>query len=191
MAIVYLHGFNSSPESGKAVALMEFCAANDIGCEVPMLPHMPEEAIALAQAILDDRGPHLLVGSSMGGYYATWLCENREGQSAVLVNPAVRLAEKLAGEVGKTQRNYHTDEEYVFTEEHLRQMAALDADPIRDPSRYTLLVQKGDETLDYSEAVRFYDGCYQVVEDGGDHSFSGFERHLGRIADLAKRLGAG
>lgn len=190
MAIVYLHGFNSSPESSKAVLLVDHCAANDISCEVPTLPHMPDEAISLVQGILDEGGPHLLVGSSMGGFYATWLCENREGQSAVLINPAVRLAEKLADEVGKSQQNYHTDEEYLFTEEHARQMAALEVGAIRDPSRYTLLVQKGDELLDYAEAVRHYAGCYQIVEEGGDHNFVGFERHLARIADLARSLGA-
>ena len=191
MSIIYVHGFNSSPESSKCVQLMNYCLVHEISCDAPKLPHRPKEAVDLLETMVADRRPHLLVGSSMGGYYATWLCEKHDVVKAVLINPAVRIAELLRSEVGSRQRNYHDEEEYDFTEEHLKEFADLEVRSIRDPSKYLLLVQKGDELLDYQQAVEFYAGCDQAVEEGGNHMFDGFDRHLKRIADLALRLGAG
>jgi len=190
MSIIYLHGLNSSPESSKCVQLMNHCIMHDIAFDAPQLPHLPSEAIDVVRALTSDGGPHLLVGSSMGGYYATWMCEKHDGLSAVLINPAVRLAELVKDEVGKRQKNYHNDEEYDFTERHLQEFADLEVKAIRDPSKYTLLVQKGDEVLDYSAAVNLYRGCRQIVEEGGNHMFEGFGRHLNLIANTALELGA-
>jgi hypothetical protein len=184
--IVYLHGFNSSPASGKARQLGEHMARigrlPDYYC--PALPNSPREAIALVEAELAPRRPEsvTLVGSSLGGFYATYLAE-QHGWKAVLVNPAVHAHVLMRGALGP-QTNWHTDEKWVFTEEHLAELAALDVRAITRPERYLLLAQTGDEVLDYRDAVAYYAGTTQIIEEGGDHGFVGFERHFQTILDF-------
>lgn len=183
--IIYLHGFNSSPLSSKAVLLGEYCAARDAAFVAPQLHHRPARAAAQIAELLKEDGAHLLVGSSMGGFYATAFCEKYPRLRAALINPAVRLADKLAGEVGKTQKNYHTGEEYAFTESHLAEMRALEVAQIAAPAKYFLLAQTGDEVLDYREAEKFYAGARHIIEEGGDHSFAGFARVIPEIVRFA------
>lgn len=183
--IVYLHGFNSTPASGKARQLGAYMAG--IGREAdyrcPQLPNSPREAIALVEAELESHaGPLTLVGSSLGGFYATHLAE-KHGCKAVLVNPAVHAHVLMRGARGP-QTNWHTGEKWQFTEAHLAELAALDVPAITRPERYLLLVQTGDEVIDYRDAVAYYAGARQIVEQGGDHGFAGFERHLQTILDF-------
>jgi hypothetical protein len=184
--IVYLHGFNSSPASGKARQLGEHMASlgrqADYYC--PALPNSPREAIALVETELAQRSPQsvTLVGSSLGGFYATHLAERR-GCKAVLVNPAVHAHVLMRGALGP-QTNWHSGEKWQFTEVHLAELAAIDVRAITRPERYLLLAQTGDEVLDYRDAVAYYAGARQIVEEGGDHGFVGFERHLQTILDF-------
>jgi hypothetical protein len=184
--IVYLHGFNSSPASGKAKLLGEYMA--DVGrladYYCPALPNSPREAIAKIESTLarGHANTVTLVGSSLGGFYATHLAE-KHGWKAVLVNPAVH-AHKLLRDALGTQTNWHTGEKWVFTESHLAELAALDATAISHPERYLLLTQTGDAVLDYRDAVAFYAGVRQIVEVGGDHGFVGLERHFQTILDF-------
>lgn len=187
--IVYLHGLNSSAQSSKAQQTVAYCTARGVPCVAPTLHHRPSQARKQIEAMLaaapagDDR--HTFVGSSMGGYFATYFCEQNPQWRAVLINPAVRLADKVQSLVGQTQTNYHSDETYVFSQAHLDEFAQMAVAKITHPSRYFLLAQQGDEVLDYREAVAFYDGGRQVVEDGGDHSFVGYTRHLPAIIAFA------
>ena len=183
--IVYLHGFNSSPASGKAKRLGEHLARvgrpADYLC--PALPNNPREAIAQVEAgLARHNGPVTLVGSSLGGFYATYLAE-KHGWKAVLVNPAVHAHQLLRSALGP-QTNWHTGEKWALTEAHLAELAALDVDAITLPKRYLLLAQTGDEVLDYRDAVAYYAGATQIIEDGGDHGFAGFERHFQTILDF-------
>jgi len=184
--IVYLHGFNSSPASAKARLLGEYMTSigrqADYAC--PVLPNSPREAIAAVEAILAQAAPTAvtLVGSSLGGFYATWLAE-QHGCKAVLVNPAVHAHHLLRAALGP-QTNWHSGEEWVLTEAHLAELAALDVTRISRPERYLLLAQRGDEVLDYRAAVAYYAGARQIVEDGGDHGFAEFERHYPTILDF-------
>ena len=183
--IVYLHGFNSSPASGKARQLGEHMAslgrAADYVC--PALANSPRAAIAQVEAALaSQRGPVTLIGSSLGGFYATYLAE-KHGWKAVLVNPAVRAHLLLRGALGP-QTNWHSGEKWELTEAHLAELAALDVERITRPERYLLLVQTGDEVLDYRDAVAYYAGATQIIENGGDHGFAGFERHFQTILDF-------
>ncbi|MCA1978260.1 MAG: esterase [Thiobacillus sp.] len=184
--LVYLHGFNSSPASGKARQLGEHLAAlgrlADYYC--PALPNSPREAIAKVEAHLARAGANdvTLVGSSLGGFYATYLAE-KHGWKAVLVNPAVHAHKLLKSALG-TQTNWHTGEKWVLTEAHIAELAALDIARITRPERYLLLVQTGDEVLDYRDAVAYYAGCRQIVEEGGDHGFAHFERHFPTLLDF-------
>lgn len=189
--IIYLHGFRSAPTSHKAQSLKQRMQERGLGdafwCE--QLPHVPARAIALIEhAILDahERKPGhapTLVGSSLGGFYATFLAE-RHGLRAVVVNPAVVALIDLEPWIG-TQTNLHTGEAFDFTLEHLDQLRALDTGPLTDPTRYWLLAEKGDEVLDYRHAVEKYRGARQTVLDGGNHGFSRWNDYLDEIIGFA------
>ena len=190
--IVYLHGFRSSPASIKAravVAAIDALPANERPVlHVPMLASGPARDVeATAEWIamhVDDPARRLtLVGSSLGGFYATHLAE-RFGARAVLINPAIRPHDDLRPYIGP-QTNLYTGETFVVTEAHFPELARLAVERITQPRRYWLMVQTGDEVLDYREAVAFYAGAQQLVEGGGDHAFAGFERQIGAILRFA------
>lgn len=184
--ILYLHGFRSAPASTKARLLRARMA--DLGLAdrfwCGQLPASPRAAIALAEeALAACRGGATLVGSSLGGYYATWLAE-RHGLKAVLVNPAVLAPLSLAPWVGR-QTNLYTGEAFDFTLEHVAELRALEVKTITRPERYWLLAETGDEVLDYRHAVARYAGARQTVLEGGDHSFTRWADYLDPILEFA------
>jgi predicted esterase YcpF (UPF0227 family) len=180
--LIYIHGFNSSSQSGKARELGAWMAERGLGeaCACPDLPDRPAAAIALLEGLIaKSAGPAKLIGSSLGGFYATYLAE-KHGLKAVLVNPCVDCHAKLAEHVGVAQKNWHSGDEYVFSAAHHQELQAL-AVPPRCPERYFLLLECGDEVLDYREAVAAYSGARQVVLEGGDHGFTRFGDYLPEI----------
>jgi hypothetical protein len=181
--IAYLHGFNSSPQSHKARVLGRFLAERTLGSQYacPALPPLASEAIREAERLLSS--DTCLVGSSLGGFYATWLAE-KHGVKAVLVNPAIDPHVGLRAYLGR-QENLHTGEPYELTEAHLRDWERHYA-PRITPGRYLLIVETGDEVLDYRRAVERYAGAEQIVVPGGDHSLQSFPRHLPRILEFAR-----
>jgi hypothetical protein len=186
LAIVYLHGFNSGPQSTKAQVLKRALEERGLGRRFacPQLPHHPDEAIALVEGELarHPAGAATLVGSSLGGFYATYLAEKHAAR-AVLINPAVRPQRDLESYLG-LQRHLYTGAEYELTRAHIDAWRRLDT-PVVHPERYLLLVETGDEVLDYREAVWKYAGCRQVVVEGGDHSLASFPEHLPLILEFA------
>lgn len=182
--MLYLHGFRSSPASFKAQAVARAMAERGLAQRFfcPALSHEPRQAMAQAEAILADEGPLVLLGSSLGGYYATWLAE-RHDLRAVLVNPAVLAHLSLADYVGP-QTNLYTGESFDFTREHVAQLQALEVAAVR-PGRYWLLVEEGDEVLDYRQAVARYEGARETVLAGGDHSFTRFVDFVPQILEFA------
>ena len=191
-SIVYLHGLNSSPASVKAQALGRAIATLPVDSRpeyfVPRLHHRPAAAMRAVGTWVDARSPALLtlVGSSLGGFYATHLAE-RYGAKAVLINPTVRPYEDLASHLGP-QRNMYTGEDYELTREHFAELAALKVERITRPQHYFLLTQTGDEILDWRDAVAFYGGAWQFVQGGGDHAFQQFDAQIPAILRFA--LGA-
>ena len=181
--IVYLHGFNSSPDSHKAQVLQRFMAERGLAHEYacPALPPLARDALKAVEPQLA-RKPCLL-GSSLGGFYATYLAEKHDLR-AVLINPAIDPHVGLRPYLGP-QQNLHTGEPYQLTEAHLRDWEALYV-PHITPRRYLLLVETGDEVLDYRKAVERYAGAEQVVVQGGDHSLQSFPQHLPRILEFAR-----
>jgi hypothetical protein len=181
--IVYLHGFNSSPQSHKAQVLGRYIEergrAQDYAC--PALPPLAGEATREIEKLVS---PGVcLVGSSLGGFYATYLAEKHDLR-AVLINPAIEPHVGLRAYLGP-QKNLHTGEPYVLTEAHLREWEKLYV-PRITPRRYLLLVETGDEVLDYRQAVARYASAEQVVIEGGDHSLQSFPRHLPRILEFCR-----
>ena len=191
-AIVYLHGFCSAPQSRKATALGEAIARLSPSVRpdyrVPPLHHDPavaiEAVVRLVRGLaIDVRDDLTLVGSSLGGYYAVHLAQ-RLGSRAVLVNPALHPYEDLRPYEGE-QTNLYTGESFVVTPAHFAALAALAVPKILHPERTFLLVQTGDEVLDYRQAVAYCAGAWQYVEGGGDHTFAGFETQIPAILRFA------
>jgi len=183
--IVYLHGFNSSPASHKARLLEAAMRERGLGeCyRCPALPPRPDEAFRLIeQEIARAPSAPTLVGSSLGGFYATCLAE-RHGLRAVLLNPAVEPWEGLRAYLGP-QRNLYTGQTWELTEAELAQLHALAPERV-DPERYLLIVETGDELLDWRVTVRRYEGARMVIRHGGDHTLQSFPEHVARILAFA------
>lgn len=182
--LVYLHGFNSSPRSHKASLLGAYCAHQhpSIRYWVPRLSPYPQAAIEQISARLAFYQAEYrigLIGSSLGGFYATWLAEQLNCR-AVLINPAVNPDVLLMDYLGE-QLNPYTQESYVLKREHMQQLAELKVPSLRQPENLWLLQQKGDEVLDYRQAVAAYKNSKQTLEEGGDHSFVEIERYFSDI----------
>lgn len=178
--ILYLHGFRSSPQSFKAQLIAKRLQALGRAAEYccPQLPASPRQAVQLGLDLVHDCAPSqlTLIGSSLGGYYATWLAEQL-GCRAVLLNPAVEPPRDLAPYVGVSTA-YHSDQPFEFKTEYLDQLQALAVRRITRPQRYFLLAATGDEVLDWRQMVAHYPGARQLVVEGSDHGISDFELYL-------------
>jgi len=185
--IVYLHGFNSSPASHKAQLMGKHMAdagmAHLYAC--PALPDTPAEAVRAIETIIEGRDRHAItfLGSSLGGFYATHLAEKLDCR-AVLINPAITPHIGLEAYLG-TQKNLHTGQPYELTRAHLEGWRRLRVERV-DPERYLLLLETGDEVLDWREATSRYEGARMVIRQGGDHSLQSFPEHIERILAFAR-----
>lgn len=179
--LIYIHGFNSSARSFKARLMAARMA--ELGREAeffcPDLSPDPRAACTLLEALVlkAESVKPCLIGSSLGGFYATWLAE-KHGLRTVLVNPAVGPYELLISAIGP-QTNLYTGAHYEFTREHIVALRELEVERIT-PERYLLITRTGDEVLDYREAVEKYRGCEQIVIEGGDHGFGDFGSYADR-----------
>jgi len=180
--LLYLHGFRSSPRSFKARVVQQRMEAagraGDLIC--PQLPASPKAAMDLVLTLVQRYSGNLsIVGSSLGGFYTTWLAE-RFGCRAALINPAVDPLKDLDKHVGITTE-WHTGEPFEFKREYIDELAALKVGTITRPARYFLLAATGDEVLDYRDMVAHYAGAHQHVIQGSDHAVSEFEQYVDEV----------
>jgi len=186
---IYVHGFNSSPKSMKAQLFLQYM--QNKGCAdqvlVPTLSHWPAEAMATLKSLVEQhqQRPVILLGSSLGGYYSIWLTEHYAHVRTVLINPSIRPFELLPQYLGANE-NLYSGEKYELTEQHVAQLLAFNCEQIKKPDSYLLLVQTGDETLDYREAVDKFSETPQFVQAGGCHGFEQFENMIPSILAFAK-----
>ena len=187
--LVYLHGFRSSPRSSKAVMTGEAIkalssAANPIEWYCPQLLASPKESMDMVTAYIEQsKADHIVViGSSLGGFYANHLAE-KYACKAVALNPAVRAARELAPHVGMMTA-YDSDEPFDFRPEYIDELKALQVEAITNPGRYFLIAAKGDELLDWREMVDFYFGAKQLVLEGSDHGIADYAEHLPKVLDF-------
>ena len=184
--LLYLHGFRSSPASFKARLMLDWLGIHRPALTVwcPQLPPSPAAAWTLIEQGTADwpaKGM-AVVGSSLGGFYATALAEAR-GCRAMLLNPAVDPARDLAAHVGEQSHFHAPEERFLFRPEFVDELLALTPAAITKPERYGLLVAKGDEVLDWREMVGRYPGARLRLLEGGDHGLSDFEQHLPFVLD--------
>ena len=179
--IVYLHGFISSPRSRKAVVLGDYLAncVTGVGYEVPELHHRPARAF---ETVMETCAKHpvadlTLVGSSLGGFYATAVAERR-GCRAVLLNPGVDPARDLADAIGATTA-WHSDEPFDFRPEYVAELRAIGPPAqLTNLNRYFAVIAKGDEVLSWREMSERYAGAHIRLIEGSDHALSDFDDHF-------------
>jgi len=184
--ILYLHGFRSSPLSMKARLTGERMAQLGRSAEFicPQLPASPRLAMELAFGLVGGVPAEdlTIIGSSLGGYYATWMAEKLGGR-AVLLNPAVVPMLDLDQHVGVTTA-YHSDEPFEFKREYIGELRALAVPQVSQPERYFLLACTGDEVLDYRDMVAHYAGAKQKVVQGSDHAISEYADYLDEVLEF-------
>lgn len=187
--ILYLHGFLSTPESSKALMLRDALIARGLGDEYvcPQLPMSPRAAakLALATAQMEAAENLCLIGSSLGGFYSTWIAE-KLGCRAVLLNPSIKPFEDLRRYVGLgPQRLYNSEETVEFKPQYLEELQEIDTPRITQPSRYFLVAATGDELIDYRTMQAKYAGAHERVVQGSDHQLSDFAEHLDAVLAFA------
>ena len=182
--LLYLHGFRSSPQSTKARTVAAWVAAQrpDLVWACPQLPPSPRAAMALVET-LTAAWPHArmaVIGSSLGGFYATWVAE-RTGCRAVLLNPAVDPARDLAAHIGEQTFFHDPTERFFFQPAFVDELRTLAVPAVTHPERYLAVIAKGDEVLDWREMTARYAGCRIRLLEGGDHALSDFDAHLPEV----------
>jgi predicted esterase YcpF (UPF0227 family) len=154
----------------------------DLVWACPQLPPSPREAAAQAFALIADwpRDGMAVVGSSLGGFYATVIAE-RLGCPAVLLNPAIDPARDLGTYVGEQTAFHDPGERFFFRAEYVEELRALTPPAITRPERYFAVIAKGDEVLDWREMSSRYAGGRIELLEGGDHALSDFDVHLAKV----------
>lgn len=160
--------------------------AGDLRYEVPRLHHRPALAVASVESLCAGipAAELTLVGSSLGGFYATVVAE-KLGCRAALLNPAVHPHRHFTRYLGP-QRNMYTGETFDLTMDHVTELRDLDVEAITRPGRYWLFVETGDEVLDYRDAIAYYAGALHTVVQGGDHALSSFPEHVPELVEWAR-----
>ncbi len=194
-AIVYLHGFRSSPMSSKARLTQAACEKRDWPFACPQLPASPLKAVQMAHTVVeqmaleDAHRPIALIGSSLGGFYATCLAE-RFGCRAVLLNPAIYPARDLSQWVSEKRgplTAWHSADPFEFHQTDLNELQGLTPGDLRLPKNYFLLACEGDEVLDWREMRDRYGGSKQRILPGGDHALSDYADHLDDVMDFCAK----
>ncbi|QJW85080.1 esterase [Ramlibacter terrae] len=182
--LLYLHGFRSSPRSFKAQRMAAAVRARHpaVNWWCPQLPPSPRAAMDLlregtAQWPVEQMA---VVGSSLGGFYATCIAEDT-GCRAVLLNPAVHAARDLARHVGEQVAWHDPEQHFFFAPGYVDELRALERASITHPERYFGVMAKGDEVLDWREMTGRYPGARIKLLEGSDHAISDFDDHIGDV----------
>lgn len=184
--LLYLHGFRSSPLSTKAKKMAATIAHHypRVTWWCPQLPPSPKLAMQdILQGVKNWPASMAVIGSSLGGFYATGVAEQK-GCKAVLLNPAVDPARDLKAYIGE-QSSWHDDrEKFFFDPAFIDELHSLQAGPLKAPKNYLTIIAKGDEVLDWREMTQRYGGTRSLLLEGGDHALSDFDEHLPAILDF-------
>jgi predicted esterase YcpF (UPF0227 family) len=184
--LLYLHGFRSSPQSAKAQLMAQVVARDypSVTWWCPQLPPSPKEAMAMvAEGMTAWPSESMaVVGSSLGGFYATWVAE-RAGCKAVLLNPAVDPARDLEKYIGDVTSWHDPGENFYFKPEYIAELRDLTCGPLTNAARYFAIICKGDEVLDWREMYGRYAKAKMLLIEGGDHAISDFGTYVPAVLD--------
>lgn len=181
--IIYIHGFGSHGLGSKAHAFRNYFKDKGEAFIAPSLSYIPDLAIQTLEELIESYDDVKLIGSSLGGFYTLYLAQ-KYGLKAVIINPSIYpyvTLEKVLGEAP----SFYDESYFAWRESHLEMLKKYETDSIVQEN-IMLLLQKGDETLDYKEALAKLPNAKQSVEEGGNHSFDGIERYF---VEVEKFLG--
>ena len=185
--LLYLHGFRSSPQSNKSRQMADHVASAHpkVRWWCPQLPPSPRDAAALIAAGVANWPRHTMavVGSSLGGYYASWVAQLARCKS-VMINPAVNPARDLEHCIGEQSAWHEPDEVFYFKPEYISELRQLDTRQLSAAAPEMVLIAQGDEVLDWREMSERYPHALQLVQEGGDHALSNFEEYLPRVKEF-------
>lgn len=193
--LLYLHGFRSSPMSAKAQQTLQWFRTHypDVTVQIPQLPPSPQAAAQLIAATVAT-WPHermAVMGSSLGGYYASWVAA-QYACPAVLLNPAVNPARDLARYIGQNTQWHRPEEAFYFKPEYIEQLRALDSRGMPCQAPQLVVIAKGDEVLDWREMAERHADAQCLILEGHDHALThAFAEHLPQLATFLYTLGKG
>ncbi len=173
--IVYIHGFGGSGRGGKATEFRNYFKSKDIAFMAPSLSYVPDLAISTLEELIESFNEVSLIGSSLGGFYTIYLA-SKYNLRAVLINPSIYPWKTLERSLGNAP-NFYDESYFEWKKSHLEMLKTFETKNSKDEN-FMLLAQKGDELLDYSEAVQKLPNSLHVIEEGGNHSFEGIDKHL-------------
>ena len=181
--IIYIHGFGGSGKGSKAKVFREYFESIDEDFIAPSLPYNPKLAIeTLKELIKSYKDEVYLIGSSLGWYYASYLSDIDEVKKVVLINPATKPYETLKRALGDAP-NFYDNTTFSWEDKHIKILKELKTDEL-DKSKFMVLLQKGDELLNYKDAVKKYNDTKITLEDGGNHSFENIQNHFDNIREF-------
>jgi predicted esterase YcpF (UPF0227 family) len=190
LLVVYLHGFRSSPGSSKArmtgeAISIRIAQGESIEWYCPQLLASPQESMDMVTHHIERVNAKRIavIGSSLGGFYTNWLCEQYDCRGVVL-NPAVRAGRELAPYVGMLTA-YDSDEPFDFRPEYIDELNRLQIESITKPERYLLIAATGDELLDWQEMSTFYKGAGQIIIPGSDHGIHNYSEYVDDVVRFA------
>ena len=177
--IFYFHGFASSADSTKAIIFNDFIEEKfpNISLHIPNIDNSIEKSfIQLEKLIGKNKGDRLFIGSSLGGFYASYFAE-KLGSKAVLINPASNPYLGMEMYLGKNT-NYSTNEEFYLTKKDLEILKLNNVSKVNYPANYLVLIETGDDVIPFKYTLDFYSGCNFRIINGGSHSFDSFKEKL-------------
>ncbi len=179
--IIYIHGFGGSGKGGKATEFRDYFKSEKIPFIAPSLSYVPDLAVSTLEELIESFEEVSLIGSSLGGFYTIHLV-SKYNLKAVLINPSIYPWVTLKRSLGNAP-NFYDGSNFEWKESHLEMLKTFESKNPKDEN-FMLLVQKGDELLDYGEAVRKLPNSLHVIEDGGNHSFEGIDMHFKRVKEF-------
>ena len=180
--ILYVHGWNSHAYARKAQLIEHELKNHEIFDTTSItLKHHPREAIKQLTEFISEKQSKYnvhLVGSSLGGYYSVFLAETLNLKAA-MINPAVWAYKIFENDRGNVE-NPNTGEKYFIDQAWIDSLEEIFIEN-PSPDKYLVLLQTGDETLDYRYAEKYFSGARIVIDEGGSHSFDGLEQKIPQI----------
>lgn len=176
--VIYIHGFGSSGLGMKSKLFREYFQGKGVDFIAPSLSYIPDLAIQTLEELIESYEDVTLIGSSLGGYYSIYLSQ-KYNLKAVLINPSTKPYITL-NKCTEYAPSFYDSSDFKWMDEHIQALKKYDTQHSAQEN-LLLLTQKGDETLDYKEAVKMLPNSVQHIEEGGNHSFENIDDYFARV----------